>query len=136
MVVLFSFRTLALFHYLPAGMASVLKYVMFLSYIYHNVFNVICFYGFPFITGFNHFDYYMLWCYCVCVCVYPAWVSLSYLAVWFYGFNQIWGKKIGCWKIVFPSFPSGTLITYILHCLKCCRSHWLNLHYFLLFQFY
>lgn len=30
---------------------------------------------------------------CVCVCVYSAWVSLSYLAVWLYGFNPIWGKK-------------------------------------------
>jgi len=77
-------------------MASVLKDVMFLYYIDHNVFNLICFYGFPFITGFHQFDYDMLWyyfvCVCVCVCL-SAWVSLSYLAVWFYGFNQIWEKK-------------------------------------------
>jgi len=128
MVVLFSFRTLALFHYLLAGMASVLKDVMFLYYIDHNVFNLICFYGFPFITGFHQFDYDMLWyyfvCVCVCVCL-SAWVSLSYLAVWFYGFNQIWEKKkkkLGCWKIVFPSFPSGTLITYIIALLEMLQK--------------
>ena len=67
---LFSFRTLALFHYLPAGMVSVLKYVVFLSYVYIIMCSTLsAFMVFPLLLVFINLIIICFGIICVCVCV-------------------------------------------------------------------